>query len=211
MGDALMYLLYEHHYGPEGTIIATDMIMTSFYPGKKGINWRSAEDKAIFEFSKIVFKNIHIANRSYDDKSNVWTFLGETGKTVYEQLKNSPIVAVGLRLEQVEDLAGQATSGYIKRPSAQRWNANDFFYNPQGVPVAQQSLTKEQIAAKLSTLLLLSEADILAGSVSSLKKPYRAAALRLHPDRPENQGSAAAMTELNYLWQQLAPYIGGGA
>ena len=206
-----MYLLYEHHFSPEGTVLATDMIMTSFYPGKKGINWRSAEDKAVFEFSKIVFKNIHIANRSYDDKSNVWTFLGETGKTVYEQLKNSPIVAVGLKLEQVEDLADQATSGYIKRPSAQRWNSNDFFYNPQGVAQGSAVLTKEAIAGKLAPLMLLSEAEILAGSVSSLKKPYRVAALRLHPDRPENQGSAAAMTELNYLWQQLAPFIGGGA
>ena len=207
MGDALMYLLYEHHYAPDGAVLATDMIMTSVYPGRKGINWKSAADSAIFEFSKIVFKDVHIANRSYDNKSNVWTFLGTAGKDVYEKLKASPIIAVGLKLEAVEDLADQASSGYIKRPIATKWNANDFFYNPQGVQTGSTALTREVIAAKLSTLLLLPEAEILSGSAATLKKPYRAAALRLHPDR--NQGDGSGMTELNYLWQQLTPFIGG--
>ena len=200
-----MYLLYEHHFSADGAILGTDMCMSSYFPGRKGINWKSPEDKAVFEYSKIVFKNVHIAQRAYDDKSNVWSFLGLEGKKVYETLINSPIVRVGLKFERVELLLEQATDGYIKKPTASSWNANDFFYNSQGTPVGIV-LTKETLAAKLAPLLLLPEADLLTANIAALKKPYRAAALRLHPDR--NSGDGSAMSELNSLWQQLLPFLG---
>src|SRR5215831_4122753 len=142
-----MYLLYEHHFSAEGAILGTDMLMSSYFPGRKAIDWKSASEKAIFEFSKQIMKNIHISQRTYDDKCNVWSFLGDAGKRVYENLKASPIVTVGLSFERVEDLLSQASDGYIRRPSISSWNASDFFYNPQGVPQSTAVLSKEAIAS----------------------------------------------------------------
>jgi hypothetical protein len=198
-----MYLLYEHHFNADGSVAATDMMLSSSYPGKPWVNWRSASDKAIFEYSKIVFKNIHIQNRNYDPATNVWTFFSDNGKKVYEDLKASPIVGVGLKIERVENLADQAAAKYIAKPTISSWNSADFFYNPQGV-VQSTGPTKDQIVVKLATLLGIPENDLESLTLLDLKKPYRRAALALHPDR--NGGDASQMTELNYLWQQWGPY-----
>src|SRR5215472_13039551 len=125
-----MYLLYEHHFDASGAILATDMVLSSGYPGRKFVNFkRDPAEAAIFEFAKRIFKNIHFQNRTYEDVGNVWSFLGTSGKEVYEALKASPIVAVGLKFQRVENLMAQAATGSISAPSTSTWNANDFFYN----------------------------------------------------------------------------------
>jgi hypothetical protein len=202
-----MYLLYEHHSSPSGELLGTDMLLSSWFPGRKGINWKDPADAAIFEFSKIIFKDVHIASRNYDPKTNVWSFLGSVGKEVYEKLKGSPIIAVGLKLQKIEDLLAQAETGFISKPSISSWDANDFFYNPQGV-VSGSGPSKAEIVLKLSALLAISERELESASIQQLKKPYRLAAKLLHPDF--NNGDDKGMRELNMLWQQWQPFLAKG-
>ena len=95
----------------------------------------------------------------------------------------------GITPVEVEDLTEQCRSGRIRldKKRAKPLGAEEFFYN-HGAPAPAITLTKEQIAEKLS---------ILMGDVID-KSAYRKAALRLHPDR--NNGDGSRMSELNMLW-----------
>jgi len=203
-----MYLLYEHFKSASGEILATDMLLTSRFPGSPFISFRDANEKALFEFCKLIFKSIHTKNRTIDMNTYIWSFLGSAGKDVYDKIKASPIVAAGLLFERVEDLKGQKAAGFIHRPDTSRIDPSDFFYQ-QAAPASAKILTRSEIAAKLAPMLQLTAPTIEAADLSILKKEYRRAALRLHPDR--NNGDATQMTELNWLWQQLQPTQSAGA
>lgn len=190
-----MYLLYEHFKSPSGEHLATDMMMSSWFPGKPGINFKRPADAACFEFCKATFKQVHIKDRTYNPDTNVWSFLGMTGQHVYKILKDSPIVKVGLLCERVEDLQGQSGAKYIKKPEKPFvFDASDFFYTPEAP--APSGPTREQARAKLAALLGMSEEDYLKANP---RKLYLRGAMLFHPDR--NNGDGAKMTELNYLWQ----------
>ena len=198
-----MYLLYEHHKDAEGHILVTDMLFTSYFPGRPGVNFKSASEKAQFEFSKRAFKDVHIRLRSYDKETNIWSFFPPAGAEVYKELKGSDIMKLGLKIEQIDSLTEQKRGGYIRvNSTTKRIDPSDFFYTPE----APQStgLSREDLLKKLSGMLLLSAAELENASLLELKGPYRKAALLYHPDR--NNGDGSRMSELNYLWQQWGPY-----
>lgn len=192
-----MYLLYEHLKSPEGELLATDMLMTSWFPGKPGIDFRSPIQKGFFEFTKLTFKKVHISQRGYDPDTKIWTFFGDSGKSVYKDLKNSPMGKVGFKIERILGLSEQVKAGFIKKPEKLAFDPADFFYTPEA-PVSSGP-TKEQVSEKLAVLLGISAEQLKTGDDLGLKKLYRQAALRLHPDR--NGGDSKGMTELNYFWQ----------
>jgi len=198
-----MYLLYEHHKDPvAGLILATDMLLTSFFPGSPRINFKSAEDKALFELCKLQFKSINAKERTIDMDTYVWSFFGDAGRKVYDMIKASPLAAAGIKFEAVKDLAGQRKAGFIARPSTLDVNPADFFYQ-QAAPAASGP-SKDTIKQQLAAYLSISQVELETATIVNLKKPYRAAALRLHPDR--NNGDAKGMTELNYYWQAWQPF-----
>lgn len=184
-----MYLLYEHHKGQDGQLLATDMLMSSFFPGTPRINFKVPTEAGTFEFTKKTFKEVHSSNRNYDPKTNIWSFFGGVGASIYKILKESPFAAFGLTFERVDGLSEQVIAGYVKRPEKFLFDPSDFFYTPEAPKPSGP--TKEQAETELKKLI---------GPVLD-RKAYLRACLSLHPDRPENKGDASLMTNLNYYWQ----------
>jgi len=200
-----MYILLEHHKGPAGEVLATDMLLTSKYPGKPFINFKSATENALFTLlvgKSGLFKEPHPKDRSYNETTFVWSFLGTVGKTVYEAIKDSPLAKIGIRFERVKNLTDQAESKYFTAPSiAEPFDPNNFFHDP--TPSAPSDEDKRLLLiAELAALLGLPSADLIARKDEPIiKKQYRVFALANHPDRPG--GSAERMSHLNYMWQAL--------
>lgn len=192
-----MYLLYEFHRSPSGEILVTDMLCTSFYPGRPSISWKNGTEKALFELVKAEFKKVPISQRTYSDKSNIWSFLGVWGKTVHDSIKASPLAAVGVKFQGINGLAEQADSGIISNVSTTAYNAEDFFYTPSAP--APSGPSTEELRSQLASRLGISIAELNSADKLTLKKWYRVKALEYHPDR--NNGDGSRMTELNYLWQ----------
>ena len=196
-----MYLLYEHHKSPSNPdeLLATDMLMTTWFPGKPGINFKSGYEKAFFEFTKKTFKDVHISKRAYADETKIWSFFGSSGASVYKTLKDSPLSALGLSFEQIDSLSDQVLSGYVrKNERAYAFDPADFFYTPE--PPKSTALPRELLKEKLAVLMMIPPEHLEVLSAQNLKQAYRAAALALHPDR--NSGDGAKMSEFNMLWQQ---------
>ena len=196
-----MYVLYEHHKGPDGAILVTDMALTFRFPGNPRIDFRrlSIQEKAIFEIVKdTFFKDIHPKFRSMDDKTKVWSFFAPWGKTLYENLLASPLTQVGLRFERVEALQASFEAGYVTRPEL-RIDPSDFFYAQEQPKASGPS--REEAIMQLAALLELTTATLTDKALNegTIKKAYRRKALALHPDR--NNGNGSKMSDLNMLWQ----------
>jgi hypothetical protein len=202
-----MYLLYEHHKNPStGELLATDMLLTSYFPGAPRINFSSAEEKALFELCKLQFKSINAKERTIDMETYIWSFFGNAGQQVYNLIKGSPLASAGIKFERVERLVKQKAAGSIDRPSISTIDPADFFYNQASLGGAP---SKDKIKAELEKLLAVGSLfDLEKIPAPDLKKHYRSAAMRLHPDR--NGGDAKGMTELNYYWQQWQQFQGVG-
>ena len=185
-----MYVYYEHHKDSNDKIVLTELRLSSWDSGKLAINFNSTLEKTLFEMCKTILKGPPVAFRSYEDSNKVWSYLAGYGEGILTQLR-TVTAAIGREIGciEVEDLAAQAMHNFIdlsgKRAHAQR--PEDFFYN-HGQPVRQAALTKETVAAKLKQLM---------GETLD-KHAYRKAAMRLHPDR--NNGDGSKMSELNMLW-----------
>ena len=192
-----MYLYYEHHRDGRGKIVLTELRLSSRGDGRLEIWFWNLIENTTFEACKPLLKWPPVSNYSYDPALKVWSYFGQYGvSSTYGETVISKIEAVVKLVGQsftaieVEDLAGQAVNNYVDL-SGKRKKIRDeeFFYN-HGQAVNKPALTREEIEKKLVVLLGSSTAD---------KKSYRAAALRLHPDR--NDGDGSKMSELNMLWQ----------
>ena len=189
-----MYLLYEHLKDSDGVLLATDMLLSTKYPGHPGVWLKqlSVADSVLFLTIKDkVFKAVPTAQRSYDPETFIWTFMAGVGAQVYKTIKDSKLLELGLKIQKVERLAEQVKAVRIEKPLLSvPIDPADFFYTPEAP--APSGPTKEQSAQRLAEIFSCSEAEIS-------RKHYLRAALRLHPDR--NNGEAEGMTELNFLWQ----------
>ena len=198
-----MYVLYEHHKGPDGAILVTDMALTFRFPGNPRIDFRrlSVQQKALFEIVKdTFFKDIHPRYRSMDDKTKVWSFFAPYGKTLYENLKASPLTQVGLLFERVDGLQASFENEWVER-SKIVIDPHDFFYTPAGQTNVSSGPSREQAIMQLAAILNL-PTEALTSEVRDgdlIKRAYRRSALALHPDR--NNGDGSKMSELNMLWQ----------
>lgn len=187
-----MYLLYEFHTDSDGNLLATDMMLSSGFPGRTFIRFKDPIETGLFETCKKVFKDVHTKERTIDMDTYIWSFFGDAGKQVYERLKAMPLEQIGMVYERVENLAAQRASGSIAKQTVFT-NPKDFFYQSEAPASSGPSL--EEVEKKLKNLLGTEDLD-----TPGLKKVYFKAAMRLHPDR--NNGDSSGMTELNYYWQE---------
>ena len=189
-----MFVYYQHHRDTAGTILLTELKLSSSN-NKWDIAFYSNTEKAIFQLltTDAVLKHPPVTKRSCDMKTYIWTYFDDWGVEVLKLMEQVTAPLGGVKLVEVDDLcyiAAQLRFDLIKKRVATE-KPEDFFYN-YGNPVAAPTLTKETIMAKLLTLLEVTDSSQIN------KKAYRRAALRLHPDR--NNGDGSRMSELNMFW-----------
>ncbi len=164
--------------------------MSSYGAGRLAIDFHNLSEKTKFELCKQILKWPPVAFRTYDDGSKVWSYLDKYGEQVLEKLRDIMKPFGGLTEYPVEDLSAQCLQGRISfAPRKEKIRPEDFFYNT--APTGTAALTREQIQAKLAEIMQVTPAAID-------KKAYRAAAMRLHPDR--NNGDGSRMSDLNMYW-----------
>lgn len=187
-----MYAFYEHFKDPSGKILATEIIMSS-KRDSFSIAFYNNTEKAIFELAKTILKMPPIGARSYDTITNIWSYNAPYGEQVLVKLPEVTKAISAVECLEVSDLQTQNAAGYINWSTKHKpkLSAEEFFYN-HGVAQSAGGPTKEQIVNKLIMLLELQDA------ASIDKRAYRQAALRLHPDR--NNGDGTRMSELNMYW-----------
>jgi hypothetical protein len=195
-----MYVYFEHHRDATGKIVLTELRLSSDRNGKLEIHFWKPTEKMVFDAVKPLLKWCNLQYYSYDPTLMIWSYFGQYGVSgTYgeETIKKIQTVVEALmqpfKAIEVEDLAGQAPNHRVDLSGAKRkpkMSAEEFFYN-HGVAQAAPVMTREQLESKLTVILNTSVVN---------KKSYRAAAMRLHPDR--NNGDSKGMTELNYLWQE---------
>ncbi|MDR3392473.1 MAG: hypothetical protein P4L77_12150 [Sulfuriferula sp.] len=186
-----MFVYYQHHRDAAGTVLLTELKLSSSN-NKWDIAFFSNTEKAIFQLLNPVMKQPPAAKRSCDMKTYVWTYLDDWGVKTLKMMEQVTAPLGGVKLVEVDDLAYIASClrfDLSKKRTPEK--PQDFFYN-YGKPIATPTMTKETIKSKLLTLLEVSDSSQID------KKSYRRAALRLHPDR--NNGDGSRMSELNMLW-----------
>lgn len=190
-----MYVFYEHFKDANGKIVMTEIKLSSSI-NRWFISFKNSVENLQFELSKKVMKDsVPISHRTYDPDTKIWSYLPPYGESVLKGIETATSICGGAILQEVEELQDLARQSYFdlsKRKKAIK--TEDFFYNHGTIP-AQPALTKEQVASKLASIFGVSSLPSEAGA---LKKLYRQAAMRLHPDR--NNGDGSQMSDLNMLW-----------
>ena len=193
-----MYVYYEHHKDANGKVLLTELRLSSRSDGSLEIAFKNPTENMVFDTCKAVLKWPPLSNYSYDPAVKCWSYFGQYGdnstygEVVIEKLKAiCSALLTTFDAFPIQDLASQALNNSVLMgsSSASHLNAEDFFYQKEPAQLGDSSMSKAQLEQKLTVFL---------GSVID-KKSYRHAALRLHPDM--NNGDGSKMSELNMLWQ----------
>lgn len=145
-----------------------------------------------------MLKQIPSNQRNYDNENKVWTILETKWDALIDILK-----VMGFKFKSYTnlyiDLIDIVPVAYAKTEVPK---IEDFFYN-EPIDYENQLVssgpTIEDIINKLNELLETKISIDKAYSID-LKKLYRKAAMKYHPDL--NGGDTSKMTELNYYWQE---------
>lgn len=165
---------------------------------------KNKRDWACVELCVNLLKQVPLAERDFNDKTKVWTIIGFRGKVVITNLESMCIQGLfpNSEVKKIKDLEDKAARGALdeieREDPAKKFKQEEFFYNPVGE--ADSGLTPAKLCERLAPLLSLTIAELSSASMDekTLKKHYRVAALKLHPDR--NNGDGTKMSELNMLW-----------
>ena len=199
----MLYLHYEEFQilNPQTNAIQ-DLVRFVFSISASEKKIYGAKNFATLKDCNIYTKQIPANDRTYDPVSNVWVVPKANFKaltTIYLAMKYIYDDSFIIKHNSLQDwIEGRATAKKHEVPKAE-----DFFYT-YGQPVAGTTLSKDSIAAKLQVLLIeafdgTESIDLTKASAIDLVKLYRKAALKLHPDR--NNGDGSKMSELNMYWQ----------
>lgn len=144
-----------------------------------------------------LYKQIPSNQRAYDKDLKIWTIPAATFFS-FETLYKALHVTLIKHNRNFYDLL-------FENPNKQKnIYPDEFFYQQpeQQGTVLTSEISKEDIENNLRVLLEINP-NITFSIISKddLKKLYRKAALKLHPDR--NNGDGSRMTELNFWWQEL--------
>ncbi len=182
----VVYIYYSQVKGENGETILTEGKLTSI-ANNWHLNFKLQSENAAFLYVKnACFKNPPLRYRMYDEKTCVWTFLNEWGDKVLKLIKDAEKL-LAIKCIEVPDLSAIASLSHFNIAAASaEFKPENFFYEKEA-PTSSKTLSPEQVKVKLAALGVTD------------KKSYRAAALHLHPDR--NNGDGSAMAELNMLWQ----------
>lgn len=198
-----MYLYYEKTPGRNPIDDIYEFILSS-YGATGDVDFGRKTDKALTMMLSSMFKQVATKNTLYDPITHIWTFIGHYGQIILafiESGKTQGIIS-GLEVIEVDNLQERVKTGTLNKKNKskqiegeRKFKEEDFFY----APVTQDSgLSGPALVQKLVPLLLCSEDELTKADNQQLKKFYRLAAMRLHPDR--NNGDASKMSELNMLW-----------
>jgi hypothetical protein len=157
--------------------------------------------KHIFDTALSAIKSIPAGKRRYDPDTKIWYVDNEYWQNLREFfVKGSMLYTL---VEHRDDDDFQYVITGIKKAAA-TWSgpdnkaAKDFFRNFNNVVVKiADNRTDKQILAEL---LGLQSFDNIPSDKNAAKKLYRAAAIKLHPDK--NMGDGSKMSQLNSLWGQ---------
>ena len=167
------------------------------------IQWKDPKEKAICNLCNGIFKEVELKNRDFNPDTNVWTFIGYVGKVIYTQLESMCTQGIfqNSKVLKIEDLEEKAKRGAlnstVKKSVDKKFEVEDFFYSPPAAAGSTQ-LSGANLLNKIAEYLAVSPEQVKSASDKDLKRLYRGAALRLHPDR--NNGDGSKMSELNMLW-----------
>jgi hypothetical protein len=192
-----VYCLYEQHRDATGKLVLTELRLSSTKTGALKMNWFNQTEKNVFDIIRGLLKSPPVAKRSYDDATKIWTYFDEWGDTLFTQLK-AVFTSDKLEFVEIEDLAAQCVNSFISPNKKKAVKPEDFFYN-HAATGSTSGMTKESIVDKLAALLEVDVSQLAARQPSELKQLYRKAALRLHPDR--NNGDGSRMSDLNMYWR----------
>jgi hypothetical protein len=202
-----MYLYYEKFISPTNSP-AEDVysVVLSSNGASTDINWKIQGDKVVQEVISSIFKQVELKSRVFDAKTKVWTFLGHYGKVIITNLESMQTqgLLTNLTIKEIHDLEDKSVRARLNMREVEeseadnvKYSAEDFFHNPS--PGGDAALTSSELISRLSPLLSISREELSKESDNSkLKRIYRQAALRLHPD--QNNGDGSKMSELNMLW-----------
>lgn len=197
-GHCPMYVLYQHHKDADGKIALTELRLSS-HKTKWRIDFFNTTEEAVFKLAKIALKIVKPERRSYDDAVKVWTYFDNAWEPTFNALKACG-VSMGLPapvLIEVEDLQWLCTQSMFDLNNKRtQVKPEDFFY--EQAPSQSKAIDPAVVRAKLAALFTITESDLIAADTAALKRLYRQAALRLHPDR--NGGDGSMMSELNMYW-----------
>jgi DnaJ domain len=200
-----MYLYYEQFLGPLGIndpSTITEVILSAFGQ-KAGLNWKSKTEKATSNLLIHVFKQTLNAKYVMDPKTYIWTFIGPSGVIIINSIQSMNIQGIftNLHIKEITDLEERLKRGRLDKPlpvskePELKFKEEDFFYSPS---VTSNEISGQALYDKLSPLLDISSEQLLSATEQELKKYYRKAALKFHPDR--NNGDGSKMSELNMYW-----------
>lgn len=198
-----MYIHYAIIDLPKGKFVQLKFCSNEFP------TWSITENKNVFFVSKqdwnlvaaplvTMIKQIPSTKRVWDAKNYTWTIPEDVWQRIAIVAKNG----LGCKLKEHKNLY-QDFIYYNPQKPIEAPSADEFFYQQTENFSTNQSteISKEDIENKLRELLELNP-DLTFSIVKfdDLKKLYRRAAMKFHPD--VNGGDASKMTELNYYWQE---------
>jgi hypothetical protein len=209
-----VYVYYEH-LNPNTPLEILDLVLSSDGRTTK-LDWKNPKELAQSEIIRSLLKAVSPEDRDYDAKTYIWSYLGPAGPRVISVL-NQAIqggLLAGTTLSPLKDLRGLQAKGDFKWkpyapppkvnpyryktgvPPAPVYDEKDFFYAPPasrgtGIP------SGEALFSALASLMNIPLEDFKAAAPSELKRYYRAACIRLHPDKG---GDPKKMSELTMLW-----------
>jgi hypothetical protein len=199
-----VFLFYEK-FPASGDIPQVTQVVLSSNGRDHFINWKNKAEEATINLVRNIFKQVPIKERDMDEKLYIWTFIGFRGDVLLEGIKSFQTQGVlqNIELKEISDLSDKVKLGRlnVKNLSVvneeKKFQDEDFFH--RGEAINSLDPTGAVLLERLAPLLNVSVSYLTNESDRGiLKKLYRAAAMKLHPDR--NNNDSAPMTELNYLW-----------
>ena len=210
-----MYVYYEH-LNPNTPLEMLELVLSSNGRTTK-LDWKNPKELAQSEIIRSLLKAVPPDERDYDAKTYIWSYIGPAGPRVISVLTQAIQGGLlsGTTLSSLKDLRGLQARGdfkwkpYVSSPSkanpywydsggtpAPVYNEKDFFYAPPaskrtGIP------SGEALFSALASLMNIPLGDFKRAAPTELKRYYRAACIRLHPDKG---GDPKKMSELTMLW-----------
>lgn len=198
-----MYVYYEITKDfVDGQVLLTQIVLSSSGVSTD-IHWKHKAEKQRFELISSLLKSVSLSGRTYDAETKIWSFFEDAGSHVIKAIStaiNSKLVT-DTHLEEhfnLEYAVKTSTLHITKKPKKQeiKFKEEEFFYSSpslgSGLP------TGDELYSQLASLLQIGVEQFRSATPAELKRSYRTAALRLHPDR--NGGDSTKMSELNMLW-----------
>lgn len=196
-----MFMYYEKFPAHDDTPALIQIVISS-NGANAAINWKNKKEEVTINLIRDVFKQVPIAERLHDENTKIWTFFGFRGDVILTGIESmiTQGILTSFEVKEIEELQEKVERSELNRVARnmdeKKYKDEDFFY--AHAVTTTQVISGEALLEKLAPLLDISVDELKVGDNIALKKTFRRAALKLHPDR--NNGDGSKMSELNMLW-----------